>query len=962
MLLTPTLVIGIGSSGLEIAQSVRELMVEEFLTPGLQVVRFMNVSSHSGGETSSEGYEELHQKLETVETSIPPQLFDSVQFKLDAASPQYMKGLEEWFDRRLLNFDRTQLESGMANMRGLGRLALWLNWEKVTSAVNRNIQAIQNVANQIETNDFIHQYLNNPQLQANKNFLHSDVNVVLVGSLHGGTCSGSFLDLAYYIKEQYPLAKIFGHFTFMDNNLTQLPNNSQLSTNAYSALTEMDYLVAEGSSYKVQFPNTQIAKEFNSFPFTRVFLLSTTNTAGRRSALVTQAGIIKLENLHKLIALSIFFDIVGSKQNKLEALRINWANNVYGRRLQQTPRHQKLFNSYGSLAFWYPKVRITSAAACAFIQENFIEYWDNNKKRHNGQRVDLEVQTTFDSLETKIREVISVFTDEVTAEKSTITAAKDKFINEAILELKKGSQNVGQLMAKLNNEPEHRPFATRFKTRGFFYDTITQQLDNAKQKVAEITKSKVDSLIKQVYQSGFDIDLSSDYLSVTDLIDFGNKLAARISRVSGPHLPEHDIDYSGCSRLLDQIRIEQDRTSTALVFMREEVLDQYFNRFSDEIRRIYNEAEQLLIKHFVVQIIKESQSLIEDILQKSINNLQKDISEIRNLADKELNELLDIENFTTLRIITQTGTIENDVEALKRGLTRADASQILSESRAVLDNSGSKAEKFQKLKTETQKRLLLLGAVKQFQISAQITDNSYLQHTPDLYPLFERAVRFSEFNYPNGQRPNVLAGGNSTIRQNINTLLGRTVGNFDINLDIDLNHLIYIYKEDSGIALSEYAAYDGMRAQYTAFAMQNYGFHIDKDPNKFDVERLLNYQLMVENRWFKVAKELFSSELFEEQNTFLKFRFKDRHNINYDLFFSREDDDAFYFRMKNDVPAFEAFRTRYETAFSRHDRESFQNLIDSHQEKLLNEGWNPTSAKFVAEQSFYQNILNTRWP
>lgn len=965
MLITPTLVIGIGSSGLEIAESVRELMVEEFLTPGLPVVRFMNISSHTGGETSRDGYKELYQQLETAEISISPPLFDSVQFKLDPASNQYMKGLDEWFDRRLLNFDRAQLESGMANTRGLGRLALWLNWGNVTSVVNRNLQAIQNVRNLVDTNDFIYQYINNPQLPANHNFIHSEMNVVIVGSLHGGTCSGSFLDLAYYIKDQYPLAKIFGHFTFMDNNLTQLPNNSQLSTNAFSALTEMDYLAEETSSFEVQFPNTQVPKKFFSFPFTRVFLLSTTNTEGRRSALVTQAGIIKLENLHKLIALSIFFDIVGSKQKSLEGLRINWANNLYNSRPLQTPRYQKIFNSYGSLAFWYPKVRITSAAACAFIQEKYIEYWDNNKARQNRNKVGIEVKKTFNALNSIVRETISVFTDESSGAKNTITAAKDTFINDVILDLKKGSVSVSDLLARLNQEPKGKPFATRFKTNGYFYETITLQLDNAKLKVVNLIKAQMESLVRQVFKSGFDIEVSpNDYMCITDLIDFSNQLTQMISRTTGPKLPVDDIDYSGCSSLLDQIRIEQDRTLTAIVFMREEVLNQYFDRFSDEIRRIYNEAEQLLLEHFVTKILNESYPKVEEILQKSIRDLQKHINETSNLADKELNELLDMQNFTTLQIITQTESVESDVKALKATITNAQASQILLDSMNVLyDRDSSAAEIFQTLKTETQKRLLLQIDVKQFSIGSRLTDDSYLQYAPDLYPLFEKAINFSPYNYPNDQRPNLLAGGNTTIRQRINTLIGRGgIGNFNINLDVDLNHLIYIYKEESGIALSEYAAYSGMKAQYDLFARQNYGFHIDKNPTKFDVERLLNYKDMVEQKWFKVTKDLFLSEIFQEDGINLKFSFKDRNEIEYPLFFRKDDEEAFYSRLKDDVPAFAAFKAKYDAVFARLDKISFNNLIDGHRENLRFDGWDLTSSKFRDEMDFYYKILNTRWP
>ena len=967
MLIAPTLVIGIGSSGLEIADSIRELMVEEFLTPGLPVVRFMNISSHKGGENyfiKNDNYSQSYQRIDTAITSISPTLFDTVQLRLNPASNQYMKGLDEWFDRRLLNFDRTQLESGMANTRGLGRLALWLNWSNVTDVVKRNIQAIQNVSNKMDTNRFIHSYLNNPQLPADQPFVNGEMNVVIVGSLHGGTCSGSFLDLAYYIKEQYPLAKIFGHFTFMDNNLTQLPNNSRLSTNAYSALTEMDYLAAEGSSFKVQFPDTQIQREFESFPFTRVFLLSTTNTAGRRSALVTTNGIIKLENLHKLIALSVFFDIIGCKQEELEGVRINWAD-TYKSRLPQPPRHQKIFNSYGSLAFWYPKVRITSAAGCEFIQENFIKYWKNNKERQNRNRVQREVQNTYEELFPIIRDTISVFMDDLTGGPNTITAAKDKFINDAILELKKGSLNVSELLAKLNQEPKGKPFATRFKTNGYFYETITLQLDNARLKVVNFVKAKVDSLVREVFQSGFDIEVSPDYLSVTDLIDFGNQLKSRISKVTRQNIPAEDIDYSGCNILLDQIRTEQDRTLTALVFMRDEVLNQYFNRFSDEIRRIYNEAERLLLDHFVAKILRDSLPKIEEIIHESMNNLKQRVNELGNLADRELNGLLDLENFTTLRIITQTETVESDVRVLKARLTKEHASQILLSSREVLlDSASSPVKIFQALRSEAQKQLLLLDDVKDFKISNRLTENHYKDHAPDLYPLFEKAIIFMPNPYPSDQRPNLLAGGNSSIRETIQNVLGvdGDIGSFKITLDIDLNHLIYIYKEDSTIAFSEYEAHNGMKAQYDIFAKQNYGFHIDKNPTKFDVERLLNYKDMLEKKWFKITKDMFLSKIFEDQGVYLKFTFKDRNEIEYELFFKKDDEDAFHARMKDDVPAFEAFKSRYNAVFDRHDRQSFDTLIRKHRENLRFAGWDPTSAKFIEESSFYYNILNTRWP
>lgn len=106
----------------------------------------------------------------------------------------------------------------------------------------------------------------------NENFelLGDDVEVHIAFSLCGGTGSGSFLSIAYLIRQIVPTCKLFG-YGFSHNFFTNLPTADRIKTNAYASLLELDHCMhADEPAYQgIKYPTESYINQppFDSFMF-----------------------------------------------------------------------------------------------------------------------------------------------------------------------------------------------------------------------------------------------------------------------------------------------------------------------------------------------------------------------------------------------------------------------------------------------------------------------------------------------------------------------------------------------------------------------------------------------------------------------------------------------------------------------------------------------------------------------
>ena len=177
----PTVVIGLGGTGHGAILKLKRRFINAYgsVPP---IIRFLSIDTTENVEHSE------HSDDGRVVTLEP----GSERHVISVANPgSYVNGsydyIEAWWPP---NIPVQAITAGAGQVRARGRLALFARSRNIFSAVNKAIDDVRQIKNQ--------------KLAYREEFRVSDrggVEVYIVGSLAGGTGSGTFLDLAFYYPE-----------------------------------------------------------------------------------------------------------------------------------------------------------------------------------------------------------------------------------------------------------------------------------------------------------------------------------------------------------------------------------------------------------------------------------------------------------------------------------------------------------------------------------------------------------------------------------------------------------------------------------------------------------------------------------------------------------------------------------------------------------------------------------------
>ncbi len=173
---------------------------------------------------------------------------------------------------------------GAGQIRSNGRFALHFNYTSIYDAIERKLNQIMHMS-----------ITDNKKYEANGN----GVEINFVFSVGGGTGSGSFIDIAYLLKES--IEKFTGipittqAFIILPDVFAALgPNDINLQNvkpNGYGALADLDYLMhmQYGSTpWTIKYENKTI--EVDEPPFDVVFTINNQNKAGHIISEVSELG------------------------------------------------------------------------------------------------------------------------------------------------------------------------------------------------------------------------------------------------------------------------------------------------------------------------------------------------------------------------------------------------------------------------------------------------------------------------------------------------------------------------------------------------------------------------------------------------------------------------------------------------------------------------------------------------
>ena len=357
----PSLFIGIGTTGAEILGHLQELIVQEYLTEEFPVTRLLSLITDESDARNLRHASREHVCHLTVPNT------EVVRNEMMAASTRAGKALGEWLAPELC-LNNNRFEHGSNSMRMAGKLHLWRNYSVVWEAIGDNIRACTAQTRRREAAEHLSSRLG-VDLGSVDDVVERGLNIYVVGSLCGGTCSGMYLDLGYLLRchpEVIGLGgsqavQIFGVFTVVDSKQADNPKMDVFAANCHAALREFDFCHHRGAeAYPIAFPDGE-SRDRDVLPYDFTYLLSPSSINGL--TLVGGDNKPSHSSLLQMIAQNLFLDSYAGTYSIKQGLRVGFRTRVQQGAPDLLKRRPRSLFSFGCAVIAYPMYSIARAAA-----------------------------------------------------------------------------------------------------------------------------------------------------------------------------------------------------------------------------------------------------------------------------------------------------------------------------------------------------------------------------------------------------------------------------------------------------------------------------------------------------------------------------------------------------------------------------------------------------------------------
>jgi len=351
----PTLLIGLGGFGGDVLLRVRRKFHERF--GGLD--RFPTVGYlYIDTDVSAGALTQASHGIEALGLGFQPS--ERVEAAIMESNPLYVgKSLEEfphvadWLDRQIPMPENIDKGAGM--IRGLGRLAFFHNFQRIS-------ERIQGLGQTITTST------TSPQ----------PVQAYVVCSIAGGTGSGIFLDMAYLVSHLIAGTERRAYLVFPDIFRGKV-DASRPRANACAALMELEHYNRHDSTFKVRWQAGAQEFSFPRPPFEDCYLIEGQNMSG--------AAAPHSEEILEILADNIFSDFSDPlfmvHKNDVRLRLGQYKSLQYSSEQQDShgakaygSRHTCHYQSFGMSKLGLPMDRIVNACTCK-LAEDIVDYWGN---------------------------------------------------------------------------------------------------------------------------------------------------------------------------------------------------------------------------------------------------------------------------------------------------------------------------------------------------------------------------------------------------------------------------------------------------------------------------------------------------------------------------------------------------------------------------------------------------------
>lgn len=251
----PTVVIGLGGTGYGVLLKLKQRLVEIYgkVPPVIKLLSIDTTENEQNRESTAQG----------VAVSLDP----SELYQISITNPSNIvrnRNIQEWWPPQVNA--NLGIERGAGQVRARGRLGLFAKSADIFGLIHHAIANVRDLRNS-------RQSFQDELLVSNT----GGVEVFIVGSIAGGTGSGTFLDVAFMARNGDPQISITGILA-LPRVFANKPITEMVKSNAYGALKEIEHFW-QPQTTEIDYGLRQLTIERS--PFDLLFLIDGINESGR---------------------------------------------------------------------------------------------------------------------------------------------------------------------------------------------------------------------------------------------------------------------------------------------------------------------------------------------------------------------------------------------------------------------------------------------------------------------------------------------------------------------------------------------------------------------------------------------------------------------------------------------------------------------------------------------------------
>ena len=255
----PTVVIGLGGTGYEVVLKLKKRFIDVYGSVP-EIIQFLSIDT-------TENIQEREKSPDGNKVVLEP----NELYAISVANPGNMIGgrnehIDEWWPKQI---PAHGIINGAGQIRARGRLALFAKVGDINSLIGQAINKVRGIRTSKQA------FSDNFQVSN-----RDGVEIFIVGSLAGGTGSGTFLDTAFLARQYLnSFSNITGVFV-LPRVFSNLGQTQMVKSNAYGALKEIEHFwnLSPSNALEIDYGISKV--KCDRPPFDAVFLIDGINKKG----------------------------------------------------------------------------------------------------------------------------------------------------------------------------------------------------------------------------------------------------------------------------------------------------------------------------------------------------------------------------------------------------------------------------------------------------------------------------------------------------------------------------------------------------------------------------------------------------------------------------------------------------------------------------------------------------------